>query len=74
MEKKGVMIGDQVWIHRAGEVIPEIIGPIAEGRDGNEQMIEIPSVCPLCGTPLEKEADKVALFCPNPNCPAKVSG
>ena len=66
------MIGDDVWIHRAGEVIPEIIGPISESRDGTQKKIKIPRKCPICETELYKDDDKVALFCPNAECPAKV--
>lgn len=73
MQKKWVKVGDHVWIHRAGEVIPEIIGPIVESRDGTEIDIELPKSCPICDTSLIKDGEKVALLCPNPSCPAKVS-
>ena len=49
------MEGDQVFIVRAGEVIPEVIGPIVEVRDGTEKIITVPSVCPSCGTTLVQD-------------------
>lgn len=69
------MEGDQVFIVRAGEVIPEVIGPIAEVRDGSEKRIFPPTVCPSCGTPLVQDLGKVALYCPaRSTCPAQTSG
>ncbi|GAA2348112.1 NAD-dependent DNA ligase LigA [Dactylosporangium salmoneum] len=64
--RKGVLIGDTVVIRRAGEVIPEVLGPVADRRDGTERPFVMPSVCPACGTPLapEKESD-VDIRCPN---------
>lgn len=75
LAKKGVMEGDQVFIVRAGEVIPEVIGPITEVRDGSEKPILPPIVCPSCGTSLAQDEGKVALYCPNrAKCPAQTSG
>ncbi len=71
VEKKDLKIGDWVFIHRAGEVIPEIIAPISESRDGTEQPIIPPKNCPVCGSDTYKEGDKVALLCSNPACPAR---
>ncbi|MEV6927130.1 NAD-dependent DNA ligase LigA [Dactylosporangium sp. NPDC051485] len=64
--RKGVLIGDTVVIRRAGEVIPEVLGPVADRRDGTERSFVMPSACPACGTPLapEKESD-VDIRCPN---------
>ena len=50
------MEGDQVFIVRAGEVIPEVIGPITEVRDGHENTIIAPTACPSCGTALTQDA------------------
>jgi DNA ligase (NAD+) len=75
LTKKGVMEGDQVFIVRAGEVIPEVIGPIIEVRDGNEKLIIPPVICPSCGTLLVQDIGKVALYCPaRATCPAQTSG
>lgn len=59
---------------RAGEVIPEIVSVIMEVRDGSEQIIEIPTICPICATMLEQDVGKIAIFCPNTHCPAKIQG
>ncbi len=59
---------------RAGEVIPEIVSVIAEVRDGSEQEVDIPIICPICSTPLGQDAGKIAIFCPNAHCPAKIQG
>jgi DNA ligase (NAD+) len=69
--KKDLRIGDQVFIHRAGEVIPEIIAPIVEARNGSETIILPPTHCPICDAPTHKEGEKIALLCSNPHCPAR---
>jgi len=71
---KGVLIGDTVVLRKAGDVIPEILGPVADLRDGSEREFVMPSECPECGTPLKpmKEGD-VDLRCPNARaCPAQL--
>ncbi len=73
--RKGVLIGDMVVLRKAGDVIPEILGPVAELRDGTERPFEMPADCPACGTPLrpEKESDK-DIRCPNSrSCPAQLT-
>jgi DNA ligase (NAD+) len=72
--KKWVREGDQVFIMRAGEVIPEIISVITEVRDGSEKTIDIPTICPICFTKLEQDEGKVAIFCPNIHCSARIQG
>jgi DNA ligase (NAD+) len=72
--RKGVLIGDTVVLRKAGDVIPEIVGPVAELRDGSERPFEMPRTCPACGAPLarEKEAD-ADIRCPNArSCPAQL--
>ena len=72
--RKGVLIGDTVVIRRAGEVIPEVLGPVADRRDGTEVPFVMPTHCPACGTSLapEKESD-VDIRCPNArSCPAQL--
>jgi DNA ligase (NAD+) len=72
--RKGVLIGDTIVLRKAGDVIPEIVGPVAELRDGSERAFVMPSACPECGSPLgaQKEGD-VDLRCPNSrSCPAQL--
>lgn len=71
---KGVLIGDTVVLRKAGDVIPEILGPVVDLRDGTEQAFVMPTHCPECGTELKpmKEAD-VDVRCPNARtCPAQL--
>jgi DNA ligase (NAD+) len=72
--RKGVLIGDTVVLRKAGDVIPEIVGPVVDLRDGSERAFEMPTHCPECGTGLasEKEGDK-DIRCPNSRyCPAQL--
>ncbi|MFI7226976.1 NAD-dependent DNA ligase LigA [Nonomuraea angiospora] len=72
--KKGVLIGDTVVLRKAGDVIPEIVGPVTALRDGSEREFVMPTHCPECGTELayEKEGD-ADLRCPNTRgCPAQI--
>ena len=74
VERKGVLIGDTVVLRKAGDVIPEIVGPVVELRDGSEHAFVMPTHCPECGTELrpEKEGDK-DIRCPNSrSCPAQL--
>ena len=74
VERKGVLIGDMVFLRKAGDVIPEILGPVVEDRDGSERAFVMPTHCPECGTLLgpEKEGD-VDIRCPNTrSCPAQL--
>lgn len=74
VKRKGVLIGDTVVLRKAGDVIPEIVGPVVELRDGSEREFVMPTECPACGTPLapEKEGDK-DIRCPNARaCPSQL--
>jgi DNA ligase (NAD+) len=74
VKRKGVLIGDTVVIRKAGDVIPEVLGPVAAARDGSEVEFEMPKNCPECDTPLrpEKEGD-ADIRCPNArSCPAQL--
>ncbi|WAL98020.1 NAD-dependent DNA ligase LigA [Streptomyces sp. Je 1-369] len=74
VKKKGVFIGDTVVIRKAGDVIPEILGPVVDLRDGTEREFVMPADCPECGTALRpmKEGD-IDLRCPNAqSCPAQL--
>lgn len=76
VKAKGVLIGDTVVLRKAGDVIPEVLGPVVELRDGTEREFVMPTECPECGTPLRpmKEGD-IDLRCPNArSCPAQVRG
>jgi len=72
VKRLGVMIGDKVEIHRAGDVIPEVVRPIEETRHGYEKPFTMPSRCPSCDTPVVRLPDEVALRCLNADCPAQV--
>ncbi|MFH9958665.1 NAD-dependent DNA ligase LigA [Streptomyces roseolus] len=74
VKAKGVLIGDTVVLRKAGDVIPEILGPVVDLRDGTEREFVMPADCPECGTPLKpmKEGD-IDLRCPNARtCPAQL--
>ncbi len=78
VRRKGILIGDDVVIHKAGDVIPELVGPVLANRAGRESQLtefHMPTRCPSCGTPLvhEKEGD-VDWRCPNAaTCPAQLT-
>lgn len=74
VKRKGVLIGDTVVIRKAGDVIPEVLGPVADLRNGSEREFVMPTTCPECGTTLahEKEGD-ADIRCPNSrSCPAQL--
>lgn len=74
VKRKGILIGDTVYLRKAGDVIPEIVGPVVEARTGTETEFKMPSKCPSCGTKIkvEKSGD-VDLRCPNAeSCPAQL--
>jgi DNA ligase (NAD+) len=74
VKRKGVLIGDTVMIRKAGDVIPEVLGPVVDLRDGTEREFVMPTHCPECGTLLApaKEGD-VDIRCPNSrSCPAQL--
>ncbi len=74
VRRKGVLIGDTVVVRKAGDVIPEVLGPVVDLRDGSERAFVMPTECPECGTPLApaKEGD-ADIRCPNArSCPAQL--
>ena len=74
VKRKGVLIGDTVVIRKAGDVIPEVLGPVVDLRDGTEREFVMPTTCPECGTTLApaKEGD-ADIRCPNSrSCPAQL--
>ncbi|HWN28896.1 MAG TPA: NAD-dependent DNA ligase LigA [Actinomycetospora sp.] len=74
VRRKGVLIGDRVVIRKAGDVIPEVLGPVVDARDGTERAFVMPTHCPECGTALARQkAGDVDLRCPNArSCPAQL--
>ena len=74
VQRKGVLIGDIVVLRKAGDVIPEILGPVIEKRTGKERTFEMPTQCPECGTKLRAMSEgDVDIRCPNAqSCPAQL--
>jgi DNA ligase (NAD+) len=73
VKRKGVLIGDTVILRKAGEVIPEVVGPVTELRTGDEREFQFPRECPECGTPLRRDEGEVDWRCPNnAACPAQL--
>ncbi len=74
VRRKGVLIGDRVVIRKAGDVIPEVLGPVTDVRDGTEREFVMPTHCPECGTALvQQKAGDVDRRCPNArSCPAQL--
>lgn len=70
--EKDIRIGDRVLLKRAGEVIPYVIGPVADARSGAETPYTPPSACPACGQPVEHLEGEVAWYCVNAACPAQL--
>jgi DNA ligase (NAD+) len=69
IRRKDIRIGDRVVVEKAGEIIPQVVEPVASSRSGMEESIEPPSNCPDCGGTIEQEGPK--LYCINPECPAQ---
>ncbi|MBW2610051.1 MAG: NAD-dependent DNA ligase LigA [Deltaproteobacteria bacterium] len=72
IEKKDIRELDTVIVQRAGDVIPEVVKAVISKRTGNEKEFVMPTLCPVCGTGVEKREGEVVLRCPNPDCPAQV--
>jgi DNA ligase (NAD+) len=73
VKRKGVLVGDMVILRKAGDVIPEVLGPVADLRTGVEREYTYPTNCPSCGTKLARDEDEVDWRCPNTrSCPAQL--
>lgn len=68
---KDLRIGDYVYLHKAGDVIPEVVGPVKERRVNELEPYVMIDKCPICGAKLEESASKIDLYCPNEHCPAR---
>jgi len=71
IRRKDIRVGDTVIVQRAGDVIPQVVGPVVSKRTGREQVFVMPDRCPACGTPVVRPEDEVMRYCPNPACPAQ---
>lgn len=71
--RKDIRIGDTIIVHKAGDIIPEVVEPLVKLRDGSEKPFIMPTDCPECGTKLVKlKADEAVWRCPNEQCPSRV--
>ena len=71
IHRKDIRVGDTVIVERAGDVIPQVVGPIVAQRTGQEQVFRMPERCPECDTPVVKTEDDAMHRCPNSSCPAQ---
>jgi DNA ligase (NAD+) len=69
---KDIRLGDWVEVTRAGEVIPQVLGPVRERRSGTETPFVMPTRCPDCHSEVEAPPDEVMTYCPNVSCPGRV--
>lgn len=67
-----IRIGDAVWVQKAGDIIPEIVGVEKSKRDALSEPFRMPDVCPCCGEPVSRDDGEVALYCSNSSCPAQL--
>jgi DNA ligase (NAD+) len=72
VRRKDIRISDHIVLHKAGDVIPEVVRVIAERRTGEERVYEMLATCPVCSTPIARDPAAVRHYCPNTLCPARV--
>jgi len=72
VRRKDIRIGDTVILHKAGDVIPEVVRPLVDKRTGDEREFVMPDACPECATPIVRDEGAVRFYCPNLVCPARV--
>ncbi|MEW6379197.1 MAG: NAD-dependent DNA ligase LigA [bacterium] len=73
IERKDIRLGDRVLVERAGDVIPYVVKPVKEERDGSEKVFQFPEHCPVCGSQVVMSEDKKAALCTGMTCPAQIS-
>ena len=71
IHRRDIRIGDTVIVQRAGEVIPQVLGPVASLRTGEERIFQMPTECPVCGTQVVRPEGEAMHRCPNVECPAR---
>ena len=72
IHRKDLRVGDRVVVKRAGEVIPQVVGPVLDEGEQRGEPFRMPDRCPVCGTPVERPDDEVMTYCPNASCPARI--
>jgi DNA ligase (NAD+) len=72
IERKDIRLGDKVLVDRAGDVIPYVVKPLPDARDGSEEQFHMPEQCPVCGGKVVISEDKKTARCTNVNCPAQL--
>ena len=72
IRRKDIRIGDRVFVEKAGEVIPAVVGVKKEARSGGERVFDMPDTCPVCQTPVTRKEGEVASRCENMQCPAQL--
>jgi DNA ligase (NAD+) len=72
IRRKDIRPGDVVVVKRAGEVIPQVVGPMLDGVAARSEPFAMPDRCPVCGTEVERPAEEVMTYCPNGACPARI--
>lgn len=72
IRRKDVRVGDTIIVHKAGDVIPEVVGPVLDKRPADAVEWDMPVACPACGSPVVHEGDEVAYRCVSLDCPAQL--